>query len=272
VERSTEIRRVGVIGCGAIGRQLLRLLALAHEDVEVCGVLVRPDGQTAARAPDLGVPLYTGLDDLLQTRPAIVVECAGHGAVDAYAERILEAGCDLALVSVGALANAERHARLVEAARRAGRRIFIPAGAVGGLDILQAARAAGLSAVHYRSRKPPVAWQGSPAAQVVDLEGLAEATVFYRGNAREAATAFPQNANVAATIALSSLGMDETRVELVADPAADGNYHEIEAVGVIGSIHLRIKALTSPDNPRTSRVTAYSVFHMLTRGLGTLVL
>ncbi|HTK00055.1 MAG TPA: aspartate dehydrogenase [Bordetella sp.] len=266
------ILKIGLIGCGAIGKQVLRLLAHEAGDVEVCGILVRPDGKTAAQPPDLGVPLYTDLDDLLRARPTMVVECAGHGAVDAYGERVLSMNCDLTLVSVGALANADRYARLQAAAVASGRHIFIPAGAVGGLDVLQAAKAAGLDAVHYRSRKPPVAWRGSPAERAVDLNSLSEAVTFYRGNARQAAADFPKNANVAATIALSTLGMDDTRVELIADPNADGNYHEIEAAGAAGTIHIRIKALTSPHNPSTSLITAYSVVHAILHGRRTVVL
>ena len=272
MEQDMSLFKIGLIGCGAIGRQVLQLLAREGGDVDVCGVLVRPDGKTATHRPDLGVPLYTDLDDLLRAEPTMVVECAGHGAVDAYAELVLSANCDLTLVSVGALANAGRYARLKAAAAAGGRRIFIPAVAVGGLDVLQAAKAAGLDVVHYRSRKPPAAWRGSPAERAVDLDNLSEATTFYRGNARQAATDFPKNANVAATIALSTLGMEDTRVELIADPRADGNYHEIEAVGSAGTIHLRIKALASPHNPSTSMITAYSVVHALLHGRRTVVL
>ena len=66
-------------------------------------------------------------------------------------------------------------------------------------------------------------------------------------------------ANVVATLALATLGFERTEVELVADPAAAGNAHEIDALGVSGSISLRVESFASPTNPRTSMITAFSI-------------
>jgi aspartate dehydrogenase len=265
--------RIGLIGYGSIGSEVARLLGeQAQHPVILCGVLARPDGPTAQRLNHSAVPLFTGIPSLLQTQPDIVVECAGHTAVDAYGEQVLDAGCNLMLVSAGSLALAARLDRLKSAAERNARRIFIPSGAVGGLDILQAARIAGLHSVRYRSRKPPAAWLGTLAEESVDLAKLGSAHTFYRGNARMAAMDFPKNANVAATVALATLGLDQTEVELAADPDADGNYHEIEATGVTGTVFIRIKSAASPGNPRTSAIVAYSVVHTLLHGRDTVVL
>jgi aspartate dehydrogenase len=77
--------------------------------------------------------------------------------------------------------------------------------------------------VTYKGCKSPKSWRGSYAEQLVDLDQVSEATVFFRGTAREAALKFPANANVAATIALAGLGMDETMVELTVDPKSIKN-------------------------------------------------
>ena len=104
-------------------------------------------------------------------------------------------------------------------------------GAVGGLDILSAVKLSGLGHVVYTSRKPPSAWRGTPAEQTVDLDGLTKAHVFFEGDAAQAATAFPQNANVAATIALKGAGFAATKVQLIADPEVSGNVHELTVSG-----------------------------------------
>ena len=152
---------------------------------------------------------------------------------------------------------------LNQAAESGGGRILLPAGAIGGIDAVAAMRVAGLKSVKYRSRKPPAAWRGSPAEAVADLDRLTERTVLYRGNAGEAALRFPQNANVAAALALAGLGFDATEVELVADPAAPGNVHEIEAEGAAGRFAIQLQGKPSRSNPKTSALAAMSVARAL---------
>jgi aspartate dehydrogenase len=260
---------VVLIGFGAIGGTVWRLLSESPGQVRLAGLLLRDaparDRPGFAQAAACGVPVAASLQPLLPASAdpgqprALVVECAGHDAVDRYGLDSLETGCDLMVVSSGALADASRLDRLLAAARAAGRQLIVPAGAIGGLDILGAARMAGLHEVRYRSRKPPAAWMGTPAQELLDLAALREATVFYRGDARAAARDYPRNANVVATLALATVGFEQTRVELVADPGATGNFHEIDAQGVSGSISLRIEGLATPANPRTSMITAFSV-------------
>jgi aspartate dehydrogenase len=120
--------------------------------------------------------------------------------------------------------------------------------------------------------KPPLAWRGSPAEKSCDLDRLTTRTTLFAGTAREAALAFPENANVAATIALAGLGLDATRVELVADPAARRNLHEIDAEGETGELHLEIRGLASVRNPKTSALTALSVARALVNEAAAIVI
>ncbi len=264
-------QRIALIGYGAIGAVVHRELVQQHgAAAEVVAVLVRDVARLAA-TPAAALTV-TSLNALLATEPDLVVECAGHAAVDAHAVEVLAAGVDLLLVSVGSLSDAAREQRVVGAARDAGRQLLLPAGAIGGIDWLAAARLAGLTQVTYRSRKPPRAWAGSPAEAVLDLAGLKHATAFFRGTARDAAYQYPKNANVAATVALATLGFDATQVELVADPDAAGNLHEIDATGSAGSISVRIDGKPDPDNPRTSMLTAYSVVRAILNRSNTVVI
>ena len=222
--------RVGLIGLGGMGKVVVGELG-QHEDshLQLCGAIVAAEDFKQARAnPQAGIPLFQDIDQLLQAEPDIVAEVAGHGAVREYAERVLESGRDLLIISTGALADEALYQRLQAAARANGSRILLPAGAVGGIDALGAARLAGLEAVTYRARKPALAWKGTTAEDSLDLASLEQSASFYQGTAREAALAYPKNSNVAATVALAGLGFDRTSVELVADPHTSENSHEIE--------------------------------------------
>ena len=87
--------------------------------------------------------------------------------------------------------------------------------------------------------------------------------MLYKGTAGEAALLYPQNANVAATVALAGLGFDATEVELVADPDAPGNIHEIEAEGASGRFAIELQGKPSRTNPKTSALAALSVARAL---------
>ena len=204
--------------------------------VSIVGALARPGRGEAARAKLCGIDVVEALDDLLARGPTLVAEVAGQSAVAEHGDAVLRSGIDCLVISVGALADPALFARLRSAAHDGNSRILLPAGAIGGLDAIAAMRVAGLTSVRYRSRKPPAAWRGSPAEQAVDLDQLTRRTVLYKGTAGEAALLYPQNANVAAAVALAGLGFDATEVELVADPDAPGNIHEIEAEGVAGTL------------------------------------
>jgi aspartate dehydrogenase len=192
-----------------------------------------------------------------------VAEVAGQQAVAEHGPGVLRSGVDLMVISIGALADLALLDRLKAAARDGNSRMILPAGAIGGLDAVAAMRVGGLHAVRYRSRKPPAAWRGSPAEKVADLDKLNGRTVLYRGSAGEAAILYPQNANVAAAVALAGLGFDKTEVELVADPEAPGNVHEVEAEGAAGRFAIQLQGRPSRTNPKTSALAALSVARAL---------
>ena len=248
------------MGHGAIARALLRCLSEqeAQRRVDVVGILVRRHaGHPAASAT--GLPATADLDRFLDSRPDLVVECAGHGAVRETCPAVLSRGIDVVLISTGALADPAVERGIRDVLGRSSARLAIPAGAVGGLDLLASARLAGLDRVAYSSRKPPRAWKGTRAEEILDVDTLSEPVEFFRSNAREAALAFPQNANVAATVALAGVGFERTEVSLWADPAATGNEHTIVAEGAFGRATIVVAGNPLPDNPKTSWLAALSL-------------
>nr|WP_280634383.1 aspartate dehydrogenase domain-containing protein [Allopusillimonas ginsengisoli] len=76
----------------------------------------------------------------------------------------------------------------------------------------------------------------------------------FRGTVRNAACRFPKNANVAATVALAPLGLDQVEVELIADPSVANNIHEIEARGRTGHMALSFESRPATDNRKRSAI------------------
>ncbi len=262
---------VGLIGCGGIAQDVAAALR-GTNGVRIVAALARSGSAEKARAALRDIDIVEALDDLISRRPAIVAEVAGQAAVTEHGEAVLRSGIDCLVISVGALADAALFARLKSAAQEGKSRVLLPAGAIGGIDAIAAMRVAGLTSVRYRSRKPPAAWRGSPAEKVTDLGRLTRRTVLYKGTAGEAALLYPQNANVAAAVALAGLGFDATEVELVADPDAPGNVHEIEAEGAAGRFAIQLQGKPSRSNPKTSALAAMSVARALMNEKATIVI
>lgn len=252
---------VVLIGCGAMTAEVLA--RLPADEARVTAVIVRPSGVAKARGIlPKDIEILTSVDDLT-AEPSVIAECAGHEAVAQHGEAVLRRNIDLIVASVGALADRPLHDTLVRAAKDGGGRLILPAGAVAGIDALTAARAGGLSKVRYSSRKPPKSWKNTPAEKIADLDRVSAPTILYSGAADEAARLYPQNANVAATIALAGVGFDATEVQLIADPDAAGNIHNIHAEGTFGAFDIEMRGKPLASNPKTSMLAALSVIRAI---------
>lgn len=252
--------RVGLIGLGAIGGGVLRLLT-PEDDIKVVGALVRRLDRDSA------VPLWQSVEQLLEAKPDVVVEAAGHEALRCYGPRVLRAGVDLVLLAVGALADAELEAELRAAAKAGGSRAVVASGAIGGLDALSSAAVGGLEQVTHTTRKPARALLNAEEAA-----SLREPKELFRGCAREGVLRFPENINVAAAVSLAGIGLDRTEVCVIADPYLERNTHEVVAHGTFGELRFQIRGIPSDDNPRTGRIVAMSVVRTLRRLRAPLVI
>ncbi len=264
---------LAIVGFGAIGQALARVLQ-ADAQVRIAQIVVSARSLDAARqaaaqlAPEARV--VPGLDIDGSARPQCLVECASHSALAAHVVPALRAGVPCVVASIGALADARQLAQLEDAARAGGARVRLVSGAIGGIDALAAARVGGLDRVTYTGRKPPKSWAGTLAETQCDLAALTEPRTIFRGTAREAASQYPKNANVAATVALAGVGMDDTQVELVADPGVERNVHVLEASGAFGHLHLRLENYALASNPKTSALTVYSLARAVRDAVGPL--
>ena len=155
--------------------------------------------------------------------------------------------------------------------KRIAAEVLIPSGAIGAVDALASAAVLGLDKVTHQIIKPPIAWKGTPAEKLLDLPGLSERTIFFSGSAREAASQYPQNANATVVTALAGIGLDHTRVEMVADPAVRINGHRITARGAFGRLEIMLENNPLATNPKSSELTALSLVRLIEQQTNAIV-
>lgn len=275
---------ITLIGHGAIAQALLQRLA-GHASLRVRYVVVRPtrvvatqlalDALVASLGPSQASPQANktnGAGHVAQAVSAVppdaglVLECAAHAALLEHVLPALARGVECAVLSVGALAAPGLPEQLEAAALAGGTQVHLLAGAIGGIDAIAAARLAGLSELTYTGRKPPSAWAlGGTAEEKTPTRRMdtANVTIILEASAREAARLYPKNANVAATVALAGLGLDATRVRLLADPTVSENVHEIYAKGSFGELRMEMRGKPLEGNPKTSALTVLSALRFL---------
>lgn len=261
----SRVTTFAIVGWGRIGRRVASRLRKDANAPRLVGYLVRPH-QLAAADAELGPGLASDrLDDLIARKPDVVVESASPAALAELGPRLLAAGADVMPLSLAAFADRAVEARLTAAAEAGPGRMEIPAGAVGSLGFLAAAREDALTDVLVRAAYPPSRLRGTKADGMADLAAVTARQVIFRGSVRELADGFPRRVNVTVAVALAGLGLDRTRAELVADPALTQAAFEIEATAGPGAARLAIGPRDVPLGADPVDYTTFSVIRLLRR-------
>ena len=259
---------MGLLGCGTIGTEI----ALAIADKRIPANLTHVYDVSRSAAESLANKLEPGTSivenpHLLSSSPVdIIVEAASQRALCDTALNILQNKKDLMIMSVGALLDESILGVILDAAREFRAGIYVPAGAVAGLDGIRAVRDE-LSSVTLTTTKHPDSLRGAQFFEEsgVNPSSITEPITIFEGSAMEAVSLFPANINVAAALSLSGMGGNATTVRIIADPAATTNTHRIEAMGDFGRMELTVENKPSAGNPRTSRLAVLSAIDTLRR-------
>lgn len=249
--------KIGLVGAGAIAHFLLEEMnEKQQENLRITNVFVRDRERHQLLESNYGVKLYTDMAAFLDSEIDIVVEAANIEAVKTLLPAAIKKK-DVVVISVGALVEEGLLTELKNLADKYETRIYLPSGAIGGLDLLQNAHALGtVTSVSLTTRKP--------ASSLIE-ETIEKAKVIYEGNATDAIKKYPKNMNVSIILALASIGFDQTKVTLVADPNIDKNIHQIEVTGDFGEASFTIANNPLPENPKTSYLAAMSILGTLKR-------
>lgn len=260
------LKRIGLLGCGAIGTQI----ALAINSGQVQAELTHVYDYDKSKAESLVArldkkPIIVENPHLLSSNNVdLVVEAASQDAIKNHALSIIQNRKDLMIMSVGALLDESVFDILFDACHEFKKRIYLPSGAIAGLDAIKSVKSE-LESVTLITTKNPKALAGAKFFEKknMDAHSIKEKTVIFDGAAKEAVTLFPANINVAALLSLAGLGSEKTLVKIVADPNTNKNTHQIEASGIFGKISIQVENVQDNTNPKTSRLAILSAIECL---------
>lgn len=243
--------KLGIIGCGAIGtdvaiaadkmREISRIYLYDIDDKKQIDLSKKIEKSEIKN-------IYDFLNDV-----DVIFEAASQKAVIKYAEDILNAGKDLIIMSIGCLYDEHFKKKLEKIALKNNCKIYIPSGAVCGIDGVLSASIDTIDEVTLVTTKPPSSLN----------KKYSKRTIVFKGNASEAVKKFPENINVAASLSIAGVGFDKTKVEIVADPVTTRNSHKILAHGRFGRLRAEVENMPNPSNPKSSYMASLSAIATL---------
>ena len=256
--------RIGIVGCGAIGSRIAR--SVSKDLFHTCRLSGLYD-INPSKSQELSSELKEknavkhSLEELIQCCD-LVIEAVTSDETRTIVRKALEAKRHVLAMSVGKLLNATELFRLAEKNKCV---ILLPSGAIGGLDAVKAACQAAISSITLTTRKPPSGFTRSIHIRErgINLNEIRTETTLFDGDVDTAVKLFPENINVAATLALACGAKDKMRVRIITAPDFKRNSHEIDMIGDFGRMVTRTENVVCPDNPKTSYLAVLSAIQTL---------
>ncbi len=225
--------RIGIIGYGYIGSYVYEQITTRPElGLDIAFVYNRSQDKVA------DLPAELVLDDLANfagKAADLIVELA-HPAISRQWGTAFLQHTDYMPLSLTALADAELENALLQTAAANGHCLYIPHGAIVGLEALNEGKET-WEEVKMVMKKPVRSLDFSDVD--IDPESINSETTVYDGPARGICPLYPRNVNSHAAVALGGIGFDRTHSVLMADPALEVSIIEIEARGQGVEIQIR---------------------------------
>src|SRR5215203_3103756 len=232
-------KKISIIGCGAIGSELAQnvdsnmaenviLLSLLDIRLENAQIVKSKLSQNSPR-------IFNNFDEFIKSDSfkdvELVVEAASQNAINSYLNQLILFKKDVLVMSVDAFKSVKNS----------------------------------ISYVTLTTTKNPNSLKDSPFFKNNNLtvDSFKKRTLIFEGSAIEAVQNFPSNVNVAALLGLAGIGVEKTKVNVIADPSIRINKHEIKVIGKFGELIVRVKNIPSPTNPKTSYLAVLSVIECL---------
>lgn len=251
---------IGIVGCGAIGSTLARMIKTRFPDqAHVSFLCDRHIEKAQGLAREIGGARVGSMEALIYSVD-LIIEAASTVVAAQVTKLAWKYDKNVLIMSVGGLLGMN-----LPVSKTTKFRIWIPSGAISGVDAVLAARESGLKTVKIVTRKPAAGLQEAPYFKRVKfpaLKGNKEYCVF-KGNTLKAIKYFPQNINVAAVLSLAGMGPAKTKVEIWTSRAYKYNVHEITVEGKSGMIQTITRNVPARENPKTSALAIYAAIATL---------
>ncbi|RJO64079.1 MAG: aspartate dehydrogenase [Candidatus Omnitrophota bacterium] len=264
--------KIGIVGCGAIGSSLARSIVGDFKHKAALAACYDSDPQ---KSKNLACTLHKhslvakSLGELIR-KSDLLIEATCMAASFSIAQKAIRAKKDIIVLSVGGLLTHAVQLSILLTKHKS--RVYLPSGAICGIDGLKAAACGRITKVTLTTTKHPLSLKGAPyfKKRKIDLGRITKERLVFQGSALEAIEAFPQNINVAAVLSMAGLGPQKTQVRIIASPRSLKNVHEVRIESDAATICTRTENVLHPKNPKTSFlavVSALSVLKQIVSGL-----
>lgn len=255
--------KVGIIGCGTIGSEIAKACqARLNENLSLVGICDADEEKAKILKKALKGKVSILKPDELIKKANLIVEAATAKISADILKQAISHKKDILIMSIGGILGNEE---LLEKASKTGIKVYLPSGALCGIDGLKSAAVGRIDSVILTTRKPLKGLEGAPYLKEnnIDLSSIREETVIFEGNAGDAVKGFPQNVNVCAILSLAGIGAKNTRVKILTSPTYTKNTHEVEIEGESGRITTKTENVPSKTNPKTSQLAVFSALATL---------
>lgn len=242
------MKTIGILGYGTIGKAVYQ--QIVEEGLfEVKFIYTRSQNLEIPKQ----LAVHTFPDEALLSSVDLVVEATVTDTIRSYGAFILTY-TNLLPLSITAFADNVLEEHLVQTASKFHHHIYIPHGAVLGLDGIYDLRNE-IEHIEIHTIKNPKSLNRSDQEKVT----------LFEGSAREVCKLKPRNVNVHAAVALASIGLDQTKSVLISDPDTTNNTHYIKVTG--HDFYFEIMIQSIPKGAVTSATTPISAYGSIKRAL-----
>lgn len=257
-----SMTKIGIIGCGTIGFYIAKYVDSEIRDAVIYAVCDKND----SKSKDFSNQLRSRPKTLNQTELIrsvdLVIETASAGSVRRILAEAVKNKKDVMIMSTGGLLEC---GELIALAEKNACNIYVPSGAIAGLDGLRAFAQGKVKSVTLTTTKPPLSLKDAPyvVEKKINLENITDSVTVFEGTAEQACKYFPANVNVAATLSIAGIGKKRTKILIIADPKITENVHRVVVEGEAGRMEVLLFNKPFKANPKTSRLAAMSAISAL---------